>query len=66
MKTYLLVIQGQEVYFKSDAEAVTIQQAINFIPKGEKYVERLLQAIRLQGAKATPVTLDPVEIFEVE
>lgn len=66
MKTYEIVIQGQSVYVKTDAEPNTVQQAINFVPKGEKYVERLLQAIRISGAKATELKIEPVEIFEVE
>jgi hypothetical protein len=66
MKTYLIEIEGKNIYIKSDAEASGIQRAIDFTPKGEKYIERLLQAIRIQGAKATEIKLDPVEIFIVE
>lgn len=65
MKTYLIDIEGNSVYIKSDANSEVIQSAINFTPKGEKYVERLLQAIRITGHKATEIKLDIEDIFEV-
>lgn len=65
MKTYLIIVEGQKVYIKSDAENHVIQNAINFVPKGEKYTERLLQAIRLQGAKAATINLEVDAMFEV-
>lgn len=66
MQTYLIEVTGQNIYIKSDADIDGVKRAIDFTPKGEKYIERLLQAIRIQGAKATEIKLDPVEIFIVE
>ena len=66
MKTYLIEVEGKNIYIKSDAGADGVKRAIDFTPKGEKYIERLLQAIRIQGAKATEIKLDPVEFFIVE
>lgn len=65
MKTYEIIIEKKSVYIKTDAPSEAIQGAINFVPKGSKYIERLLQGLRLQGFKATPITIEPVDIFEV-
>lgn len=74
MKTYEIVLvtntedtqTKQSVYIKSDAESRDIQHAINFVKLGERYIERLLQALRVLGHKAQEVKINPIDIFEVE
>jgi hypothetical protein len=65
MKTYQLVIEGQDKYFKTDAESEQIQGAIDFVKNGEVTLDKILVAIRMLGFKATPITIEPVDIFEV-
>jgi len=73
MKTYQFNINGQyedavnqDKYFvKTDAEVTVIEEAIEFIQKGEVSVDKLLQAIRILGYKATEVKIEPVETFEL-
>jgi hypothetical protein len=65
MKTYLIEIEGTEHYFKSDASSEEIQQAIEFVKNGEVQLEKVLVAIRMLGRKATPIKLDPVDMFAV-
>lgn len=72
MKTYQidiktqgeLTLETETVFIKSDAESFDVQQAIDFVKKGEKYVDRLLQALRVLGFKAQEVKINPVDIFE--
>lgn len=64
MKTYQINIEGQEKFFKSEAESAQIQEAIEFVKRGEVSLEKLLQALRLLGFKSTPITIDPIDIFE--
>ena len=65
MKTYEIIIEGQSKYFKSMAESSEIQEAIDFVKKGEVSLDKLLQALRMLGFKSTPLTIEPVDIFEV-
>jgi hypothetical protein len=65
MKTYEIIIEGNSKYFKSEAESHDIQTAIDFIKNGEVQLDKLLQALRMLGFKATQVKIDPVDIFEV-
>lgn len=65
MKTYEIIIEGNSKYFKSEAESQDIQTAIDFIKNGEVQLDKLLQALRMLGFKSTPLTIDPVDIFEV-
>jgi hypothetical protein len=65
MKTYEITIEGKNYYFKSEADSEQINNAIEFIRTTEVSFEKFLQAVRLLGFKTTPITLDPVDIFEV-
>lgn len=66
MKTYEILIEGKSYYFKTNAEEVQIQQAIDFVKTTEPTLDKVLIAIRMLGAKATPVTINPENIFEIE
>lgn len=73
MNTYQIDIvdQNQEAvetsthFIKTNAPSEAVDNAISFVPKGEKYIERLLQALRLQSYKASEIKVEPVDIFEV-
>lgn len=65
MKTYELLIEGTSKYFKTDASVEVIQQAIDFVKNSEVTLDKVLTAIRMLGHKATPLNIEPVDIFEV-
>jgi len=65
MKTYQFNIEGSTFFVKTDAPVSEIKQAIEFVNKGEVNVDKLLQALRILGYKATELKIEPVEIFEV-
>lgn len=66
MKTYEINVENTSSFIKTDAPKEDIQQAITFVKKGDKYIDRLLQALRILGHKATEVKIEPVDIFIVE
>lgn len=67
MKTYEFTSNGEHFfYIKTDASSEDVEKAIAFVSKdGDKYVERFLQALRVLGFKATQISIEPVDIFEV-
>ena len=65
MKTHQFNIEGSKYFVKTDAETASILEAIEFINKGEVNIDKLLQAIRILGFKATELKIEPVETFEV-
>ncbi len=65
MKLYEILIEGQTKFFKSDATSTEIEASIDFIKVGEVSIEKLLQALRTLGHKATEVKLEPVDVFEI-
>jgi len=65
MKTYQFNIEGDTFFVKTDAPVSEIEQAVEFVKKAEINIEKILQAIRILGYKATELKIEPVEIFEV-
>lgn len=61
--TYGITIEGQDAFFKTEANEFAIEQAINFIKHGEPTLEKLLVAIRMLGHKATPIALNVEKHF---
>jgi hypothetical protein len=57
---------GEEVkYVKTEASVEQVEQAIDFIRRGEQSVDKLLQALRILGHKCHEVKLEPVETLIV-
>jgi hypothetical protein len=52
-------------YVKTEANAEGVEQAIDFIRRGEQSVDKLLQALRILGYKCHEVKLEPVAILAV-
>jgi len=65
MKTYQFNIEGSKHFVKTDAQTEAIAEAIEFVQKGEVNIDKLLQALRILGFKATELKIEPVEVFEV-
>lgn len=65
MKVYKIINEttGEKIYIRTNADEETVEFALSFIPDTD--VQKLLQAIRIQGFKASEVKLDPVRTFKV-
>lgn len=63
--TYGITIEGQDAFFKTEANEFAIEQAINFVKHGEPTLEKLLVAIRMLGHKATPIALNVEKHFTI-
>lgn len=65
MKLYEINIEGEIKYIKSDATSAQVEEAIEFIKRSEVSIDKLLQALRILGSKATELKIEPVDVFEV-
>lgn len=72
MKTYEIQIKGEEVgeptvthFIKTDASTEEIQQTVQFVARGKRSIDGLLQGLRILGYKASEVKVEPVDVFEM-
>lgn len=66
MKTYAIIINGREEFFKTTASEEKIEQAVMFVKMGDTHtLEKLMMALRTLGEKASPINIEPVQIFEL-
>lgn len=53
-------------YIRTDASEDKVNQAIQFVKMGEDpEIDKLLQAIRTLGSKATEIKLEPIATFSM-
>lgn len=74
MKTFKIVtlqeVDGElvevEAYIKTEANSDKVQQAIQFVKMGQDpTIDKLLQALRTLGSKATQIKLESEATFEL-
>lgn len=68
MKTYEIKFtqSGNTHFVKTEATSDQVQEAIDFVKRGaEQNIEKLLQALRILGFKATEVKVEAIDVFEV-
>lgn len=71
MKTYELVIEthiegvreSETHFFKTDASEEDIKTTVEFVGKGKRNIEGVLQGLRILGYKAQEVKVNPVDVF---